>query len=74
MYSYCVIRKSPHEEAGEKCRVLTTPAKRDQHVLIDLCCPDGSCEKRVYSKGKMKDNLKEYRKVRKAEWGGVLSY
>lgn len=54
-------------------RVLSTPLKRNKHILVDLCCNNGNYERRVYSKGKMKDDKEAYRCVRKLEWGGVLS-
>ena len=54
-------------------RVLSTPLKRDKHILVDLCCNNGNYERRVYSKGKMRDDKEEYRRGRKSEWGGVLS-
>lgn len=54
-------------------RILSTPLKRNKHILVDLCCDNGSFERRVYTKGKMMDKKEEYRTVRKSEWGGILS-
>ena len=75
MFSYCLIRKENemNQMNRKESRVLSTPLKRDKHVLIDLCCPDGSFERRVYSKGKMKEEMDLYRNIRKEEWGGLLS-
>ena len=61
------------EEDTKTWRVLQTPIKRDQHVLVDVCSPEGTLERRVFSKRKMKDDLEKYRLIRKAEWGGELS-
>ena len=62
-----------NSEQERTWRVLQTPIKRDQHVLVDLCSPDGVVERRIFSKRKMKDDLEKYRLIRKAEWGGELS-
>ena len=53
--------------------MLQTPIKRDQHVLVDVCTPEGAWERRIFSKRKMKDDPEKYRLIRKAEWGGELS-
>ena len=42
-------------------------------MIVEMCSPSGSIEKRVYSKGKLKDNIEKYRMIRKGEWGGILS-
>ena len=68
------LASSPVEDGDTKTwRVLQTPIKRDQHVLVDVCSPEGTVERRVFSKRKMKDDLEKYRLIRKAEWGGELS-
>ena len=68
------LTSSPVEDGDAKTwRVLQTPIKRDQHVLVDVCSPEGTLERRVFSKRKMKDDLEKYRLIRKAEWGGELS-
>ena len=64
---------TPEEKEAKTWRVLQTPIKRDQHVLVDVCSPEGTLERRIFSKRKMKDDLEKYRLIRKAEWGGELS-
>ena len=64
---------TPEEKEAKTWRVLQTPIKRDQHVLVDVCSPEGTLERRIFSKRKMKDDLEKYRLIRKAEWGGDLS-
>lgn len=72
MFSYVVLRKAgPHE--APFYRLMSTPLKRDKHVIVDMCCPGGTYERRVYTKGKMKELPTKYREIRKAEWGGELS-
>lgn len=75
MFSYLVLRKSDGTELGAHSygRILSSPLKRDKHVIVEMCSPSGSIEKRVYSKGKLKDNIEKYRMIRKGEWGGILS-
>lgn len=74
VYSYLVARKAEGVEVHEASnRILSTPLKRNKHILVDLCCSNGSFERRVYTKGKMMDKKEEYRTVRKSEWGGILS-
>lgn len=74
MYSYLVVTKSDEaKKPAVSSRILSTPLKRNKHILVDLCCDNGGFERRVYSKGKMEDHVEDYRTVRKSEWGGILS-
>ena len=75
MFSYVVLRKPDGVplDTHPYGRILSSPLKRDKHVIVEMCSPTGAIEKRVYSKGKMKDNVEKYRMIRKGEWGGVLS-
>ena len=75
VFSYLVLRKPDGIaiETRPYGRILSSPLKRDKHVIVEICSPNGSIEKRVYSKGKLKDNTEKYRMIRKGEWGGILS-
>lgn len=75
MYSYVVLRKPEGKvkENSTRERIIGSPLKRDKHVIIDVCAKSGLVERRIYSKGKMKEDHEKYRGIRKAEWGGVIS-
>jgi len=45
------------------------PLKRSKHVLLDLCTPQGTLERRIPSKGKLRPFPGAYRAARKSTWG-----
>jgi ribosomal protein RSM22 (predicted rRNA methylase) len=56
--------------AGQWARLARPPLKRDGHVVLDVCTPQGTFERRVASRGKLKAVPGAYRAARKARWGG----
>ena len=74
VYSYLVARKAEGVEVHEASnRILSTPLKRNKHILVDLCCSNGSFERRVYTEGKGMVKKEEDTTVGIAEWGGNLA-
>jgi len=57
--------------AGQWARIVRPPLKRSKHVILDVCTPQGTLERRVPSKGKLKPWPGAYRAARKSGWGGV---
>jgi ribosomal protein RSM22 (predicted rRNA methylase) len=57
--------------AGQWARLVRAPLKRNAHVILDVCTPQGSFERRVASKGKLKDAPGAYRSARKSRWGAL---
>jgi ribosomal protein RSM22 (predicted rRNA methylase) len=57
--------------AGQWARIVRPPLKRSKHVVLDVCTPQGTLERRVPSKGKLKPWPGAYRAARKSGWGGV---
>jgi len=47
------------------------PLKRSGHVIVDVCSPQGTFERRVVAKGGHKDIAWAYRSARKARWGAL---
>jgi ribosomal protein RSM22 (predicted rRNA methylase) len=56
--------------SGQWSRLVRAPLRRSGHVLLDVCTPQGTFERRVASKGKLKDSFGAYRASRRASWGG----
>ena len=58
--------------AGQWSRIVRPPLKRNKHVILDVCTPQGTMERWIPSKGKLRDQFPgAYRAARKAEWGGL---
>lgn len=57
--------------AGQWSRIVRPPLKRSKHVIMDVCTPQGTLERRIPSKGKLKPWPGAYRAARKAGWGGL---
>lgn len=57
--------------AGQWARLARPPLKRTGHVVLDLCTPQGTFERRVASKGNCKAVPGAYRAARKARWGAL---
>jgi ribosomal protein RSM22 (predicted rRNA methylase) len=57
--------------AGQWARLARPPLKRDRHVILDLCTPQGTFERRVASKGKLQGVPGAYRAARKSRWGAL---
>ena len=55
--------------AGQWARLVRAPLKRDAHVILDVCTPQGTFERRIASKGKLRDEPGAYRAARKSRWG-----
>jgi len=56
---------------GQWARIIRAPLKRKQHVVLDVCSPQGTLERRTASKGALSDRFPgAYRAARKAQWGG----
>eukprot|EP00952_Eustigmatos_sp_NYUAD-ZCMA_P005924 25652-Eustigmatos_ZCMA.PRE.1 len=56
---------------GKWSRMIRTPKKAKGHVVMSMCKPDGSLEKRVVSRGLSRDVPGRYHAARKAQWGGL---
>lgn len=56
--------------AGEWAKIVRPPLLAAKHVILDVCTPQGTMERRVPSKGKLKHVPGAYRAARKASWGG----
>jgi ribosomal protein RSM22 (predicted rRNA methylase) len=57
--------------AGTWARLVRPPLKRSRHVVLDMCTPQGTLERRVASKGKLAGVPGAYRAARKGAWGGL---
>lgn len=57
--------------AGQWARLIRAPLKRDAHVILDVCTPQGTFERRIASKGKLRDEPGAYRAARKSRWGAL---
>jgi len=57
--------------AGQWARMVRPPMKRSGHVIVDVCTPQGTFERRVVAKGGHKHIEWAYRTARKARWGGL---
>jgi len=66
-FSYFVAAKFPVEPV--QSRIIRHPLKREGHVRLELCTPDGL--KRETVSRKMKE---AYKRARKAEWGSPWEY
>ena len=55
--------------AGQWARLARPPLKRSGHVVLDVCTPQGTFERRVGSKGNLKSVVGAYRAARKSRWG-----
>jgi ribosomal protein RSM22 (predicted rRNA methylase) len=64
-----ILRKLPG--AGQWARLIRAPLKRDAHVILDVCTPQGTFERRIASKGKLRDEPGAYRAARKSRWGAL---
>jgi len=64
-----ILRKLPG--AGQWARLVRAPLKRDAHVILDVCTPQGTFERRIASKGKLRDEPGAYRAARKSRWGAL---
>jgi len=61
-----------HAGAGQWARIVRPPIKRNRHVLLDVCTPQGTLERRIPSKGKLARLWPTaYRAARKGTWGGL---
>ncbi len=51
-YSYVVLRKGDRPEYEENAwgRIVMAPLKRDSHVNLDVCSPNGNFERMVIGK------------------------
>lgn len=63
--------KSGAPGAGQWARLVRPPLKRSGHVIVDVCSPQGTFERRVVAKGGHKDIAWAYRSARKARWGAL---
>lgn len=57
--------------AGQWARLARPPLKRTGHVILDVCTPQGTFERRVAAKGALKSTPFAYRAARKSRWGGL---
>lgn len=57
--------------AGQFSRIVRPPLKKSKHVIVDVCTPQGTLERRVPSKGKLKQWPGAYRAARKSTWGAL---
>lgn len=57
--------------AGTWARLVRPPLKRSKHVILDVCTPQGSLERRIASKGKLRGTPGAYRAARASQWGGL---
>lgn len=57
--------------AGQWARLVRPPLKRNEHVILDVCTPQGTFERRTASKGKLKQIPGAYKAARKARWGAL---
>lgn len=57
--------------SGQWARIVRPPLKRTGHVILDLCTPQGTFERRIATKGKLKPFPGAYRSARKARWGAL---
>jgi hypothetical protein len=56
--------------AGQWARLVRPPLKRGGHVILDMCTPQGTFERRIASVAKMAPFPFAYRAARKSRWGG----
>lgn len=56
--------------AGQWARLVRPPLKRGGHVILDVCTPQGTFERRIASHSKMAPFPFAYRAARKSRWGG----
>ena len=52
-------------------RIIRSPLKKKEHVVMDVCYPDGTLGRSVISKGKEGRLPLFYRAARKSQWGGL---
>ena len=64
-----VLARAPG--AGQWARLARPPLKRTGHVILDVCTPQGTFERRVAAKGALKATPFAYRAARKSRWGGL---
>ena len=58
--------------AGQWARIIRHPRKNKKHVILDVCTPQGTLERRVVSKARTTWRFPgAYRAARKATWGGL---
>lgn len=58
--------------AGTFARILRAPLKRRKHVILDVCTPQGTMERRNVGKARVGAVFPgAYRAARKARWGGL---
>ena len=57
--------------AGTWARLVRPPLKRSKHVILDVCTPQGTLERRIASKGKLAGVPGAYRAARVGQWGGL---
>ncbi|KAI8618049.1 mitochondrial small ribosomal subunit Rsm22-domain-containing protein [Chytriomyces sp. MP71] len=79
-YAYLVLRRGsrptpkPHDSenvhAWRAARLIATPIKRDGHVVMDACMPDGSIERTIVSK---RHGTAVYKSARKSVWGDLVT-
>lgn len=57
--------------AGQWARLVRPPLKRYKHVILDVCTPQGTFERRTATKGKLINIQGSYRAARKSRWGAL---
>ncbi len=58
--------------AGQWARIVRPPMKKSKHVIVDVCTPQGTLERRIPGKGRLRDVWPgAYRAARKATWGSL---
>ncbi|KAI8610420.1 mitochondrial small ribosomal subunit Rsm22-domain-containing protein [Chytriomyces sp. MP71] len=80
-YAYLVLRRGPRPHpkphnnshdtrAWQPARLIATPLKRDGHVVMDACMPDGSIQRAIVAK---RHGTAVYKSARKSVWGDLVT-
>lgn len=82
-YSYVVLRRGPRPtvtnteqedletEAYSWPRLITPPLKKNKHVVMDVCSPEGEIQRMIIPKSQGKI---PYRDARKSAWGDLFPH
>ncbi|KAG2184542.1 hypothetical protein INT43_000451, partial [Umbelopsis isabellina] len=82
-YSYVVLRRGPRPsvtnaeqedletEAYSWPRLITPPLKKNKHVIMDVCSPEGEIQRMIIPKSQGKI---PYRDARKSAWGDLFPH
>ena len=55
--------------AGQWARIVRPPLRRNRHVILDVCTPQGTLERRIATPAKLAAFPGAYRAARKSSWG-----